>query len=153
MAQRSKKALIEDTALALFLENGFKGTSIDMVVKASKVSKPTVYNHFPDKAALMLAVLSRWIEANKPLIAPVRNQGELDEFVRRHWLTDEAVRFYALVIGEGWRFPQAKRLFWEQFDRLWRKALGYVSDSAAGLDAAAFDLRLDHQLLQRLKLL
>jgi AcrR family transcriptional regulator len=153
VAQKSKKDQIATAALALFLEHGFKGTSIDMVVKASNVSKATVYNHFPDKAALMLATLSQWIDANKPLIAPVRSMPELDEFVRRHWLTDETVRLYALVIGEGWRFPQARRLFWEQFDRLWRQALTFLSNNADAIDAAAIDLRLDHQLLQRLKLL
>ena len=71
MAQKSKKALVATAALPLFLQNGFKGTSIDMVVKASGVAKATVYNHFPDKAALMLATLSGWIEINKPLIAPL----------------------------------------------------------------------------------
>jgi AcrR family transcriptional regulator len=151
MAQRSKKDYIAASALPLFLENGFKGTSIDMVVKLSGVSKPTVYNHFPDKAALMMAVTSLWIDNNKPLIMPIRDLSELDEFVRSHWLTDDAVRFYALVIGEGWRFPEAKQLFWEQFDRLWRKALGYVSDHSDGLGQASIDLRLDHQLLSRLK--
>lgn len=153
MAQRSKKEYIAATALPLFLENGFKGTSIDMVVKLSGVSKPTVYNHYPDKAALLEAVLSLWIDNNKPLITPVRDLDELDELVRKHWFTDEAIRFYALVIGEGWRFPQAKRLFWEQFDRLWRKALTYVSDHSSGLEQASIDQRLDHQLLNRLKLL
>jgi AcrR family transcriptional regulator len=115
------------------------------------VSKPTVYNHFPDKAALMMAVMSLWMDNNKPLIMPIRNLSELDEFVRTHWLTDDAVRFYALVIGEGWRFPAAKQLFWEQFDRLWRKALSYVSDHSSSLDQASIDLRLDQQLLNRLK--
>jgi len=151
MAQRSKKDYIAASALPLFLENGFKGTSIDMVVKLSGVSKPTVYNHFPDKAALMMAVTSLWIDNNKPLIMPIGDLSELDEFVRAHWLTDDAVRFYALVIGEGWRFPDAKRLFWDQFDRLWRKALSYVSDHSSGLAQASIDLRLDHQLLNRLK--
>jgi len=151
MAQRSKKDYIAASALPLFLDNGFKGTSIDMVVKLSRVSKPTVYNHFPDKAALMMAVTSLWIDNNKPLIMPIRDLSELDEFVRSHWLTDDAVRFYALVIGEGWRFPEAKQLFWEQFDRLWRKALSYVTDHSSSLDQAEIDLRLDHQLLNRLK--
>ncbi|MCP4470783.1 MAG: TetR/AcrR family transcriptional regulator [Gammaproteobacteria bacterium] len=153
MAQKSKKDHIISAALPLFLENGFKGTSIDMVVRVSNVSKATVYNHFPDKSALILAVLSQWVDANKPLIAPLGDSAELDEFVRRHWLTDEAVRFYALVIGEGWRFPQAKRLFWDQFDHLWRKALSYVSSNIDSLDLAPIDLWLDHQLMARLKLI
>lgn len=153
MAQKSKKDLIAAAALPLFLQNGFKGSSIDMVVKASKVSKATVYNHFPDKAALMVSTMTLWIDANKPLIAPVSSIAEFDEFVRQHWLTDEAVRMYALVIGEGWRFAQAKRLFWDHFDLPWRKALGYLSNNSESLDAATIELRLDQQLLQRLKLL
>ncbi|MGD8421437.1 MAG: TetR/AcrR family transcriptional regulator, partial [Gammaproteobacteria bacterium] len=68
MAQRSKKDHIVSTALPLFLEQGFKGMSIDMVVRASGVSKPTVYNHFPDKSALMETVLRRWVEDHKPVI-------------------------------------------------------------------------------------
>jgi len=150
MAQRSKKRQIAAAALPLFLENGFKGTSIDMVVKASEVSKATIYNHFPDKAALMAATLKQWIEAHKPLIAS-RQSLDFDEFVQRHWLTDDAVRLYALVIGEGWRFPEAKQLFWSQYDRLWRQALGYLSTNATALEADAIEMRLDHHLLQRLQ--
>ncbi len=153
MAQKSKKDHIIRSALTLFLENGFKGTSIDMVVRTSRVSKATVYNHFPDKSALMSAVLLQWIDANKPLIASLKDSAELDEFVRRHWLTDEAVRFYALIIGEGWRFPQAKQLFWDQFDYLWRKALGYVSANIDGFDLASLEQWMDHQLLARLRIL
>ena len=151
MAQKSKKDLIVETAMPLFLENGFKGTSIDMVVKACAVSKPTVYNHFPDKAALMLAVVIRWSDLNKAQIMPVNNMQALDEYIRTRWLTDQAIKFYAIVIGEGWRFPEAKQLFWSQFDRLWRKALSYVSDHSANLDPQAIELHLDHQLLQRLR--
>lgn len=151
MAQKSKKEHIIQTALPLFLENGFKGTSIDMVVKASEVSKPTVYNHFPDKAALMLAVLTRWIDDNKPVITPLHEAGAFQRLVRSRWLRPEAVGLYALVIGEGWRFPEAKRLFWEQFDERWRKALTYAADHAAIDAIPRVDLYLDQQLLQSLR--
>ena len=151
MAQRSKKAFIVATALPLFLQNGFKGTSIDLVVKQCAVSKPTVYNHFPDKSALILAVLEYWIESNKPLIAPIRDETALISFAKTKWLSDDAVRFYALVIGEGWRFPQAKTLFWKQFDDQWRKALVYSAEHTPGLQQAHFESRLDQLLLNRLK--
>ena len=67
-------------------------------------------------------------------------------------LTDEAFRFYGLVMGEGWLFPLAKLIFWDQFDRLWRKALSYVSDHSSGLNQAAIDQYLDQQLLNRLRI-
>jgi len=151
MAQKSKKDYIVATALPIFLENGFKGTSIDMVVKASGVSKPTVYNHFPNKAALIDEVMKRWIDDNKPIIMPVKDQVALDGLIRSRWLTDEAIRFYAMVIGEGWRFPRARQLFWEHFDRMWRKAFNYVSDHSTNFDQAAIDSHLDQQLLDRLR--
>ena len=151
MAQRSKKDYIVTTALPLFLENGFKGTSIDMVVKACAVSKPTVYNHFPDKSALMLAVMKSWIEQNKPLIQSISNLDELDKFISEHWLTEQAVRLYAIVIGEGWRFPEARKLFWEQFDHLWRVAFGYVSEHSPNLERFDIERRLDRRLLDSLQ--
>jgi len=152
MAQKSKKDHILAIAQPLFLQNGFKGTSIDLVVREAGVSKPTVYNHFADKAALLHELLVRWIEFNKPVIMPIRDQAALDEFVSNRWLTDEAIQFYAMVIGEGWRFPKAKQLFWEDYDQLWRKALGYVSDHSSGLKQTSIDQYLDQQLMARLRM-
>ncbi|MGD2171468.1 MAG: TetR/AcrR family transcriptional regulator [Gammaproteobacteria bacterium] len=151
MAQRSKKDHIVSTALPLFLEQGFKGMSIDMVVRASGVSKPTVYNHFPDKSALMETVLRRWVEDHKPVIVTLGGIDELDVFIRKHWLSDEAVRLYAIVIGEGWRFADAKRLFWEQYDRRWRVAFGYICERSPDLDADSVARLLDERLLERLR--
>ena len=151
MAQKSKKSHIVATAMPLFLEHGFKGMSIDMVVRASGVSKPTVYNHFPDKAALMETVLRSWIDAHKPVIVALGDDDELETFMREHWLTDEAVRLYAIVIGEGWRFPDARKMFWEQYDRLWRVAFGYICQRSPRLAEADVERRLDRRLLERLR--
>ncbi len=49
----SKKQFILDIAQQLFSERGYQGTSIDLVVRLSKVSKPTVYNNFPSKQVLL----------------------------------------------------------------------------------------------------
>ena len=58
---------------------------------------------------------------------------------------------YALVIGEGWRFPEAKQRFWQQFDRRWRQALFYLSEAADTSSSDTVDMRLDHHLLKRLQ--
>ena len=151
MAQKSKKEHIIGVALPLFLQNGFKGTAIDIVVKQSAVSKPTVYNHFPDKAALFLAVIGQWVEANKPSLLLKYDSQAFEEMIQTQWLTGDAVRLYALVISEGWRFPEARKLFWNQYDEIWRKALSYVAERLPDRDQTPVELLLDHELMGRLK--
>jgi TetR/AcrR family transcriptional regulator of autoinduction and epiphytic fitness len=151
MAQRSKKDHIVESTLPLFLLNGFKGTSIDLVVRVSEVSKPTVYNHFPGKAALMLAVVEQWVSTHQPQISGVNDLASIERSVNDQWLNEDTVGLYALVIGEGKRFPKARQLFWEAFDIPWRKVL---IDRFAGTRPKAeqrFAMYLDQQLLSRLR--
>lgn len=58
----SKKPLILATAQQLFCERGYQGTSIDLVVKHSQVSKPTVYNNFPSKQDLLETLITSQLE-------------------------------------------------------------------------------------------
>ncbi|MFC3778847.1 TetR/AcrR family transcriptional regulator [Mycolicibacterium holsaticum] len=51
-----------DTALDLFLENGFERTSIDAITAAAGMAKRTVYARYGDKTALFKAALTRAIE-------------------------------------------------------------------------------------------
>ena len=147
MAQKSKKDHIIRSALPLFLEHGFKGTSIDLVVKVSGVSKPTIYNHFPDKQALILAVIESWITSRQINLGKLSQAANDDSIIQDYWLTEESVLFYALVIGEGRRFRIATRIFWQDFDRLWQNEITrQLTDSYA--DFAAM---LDHRLFLKLR--
>jgi len=60
----SKKQIILETAQDLFAKNGYQGTSIDLVVRAAGVSKPTVYNNFPSKQALLQSLIARQLDAS-----------------------------------------------------------------------------------------
>lgn len=149
MAQKSKRNYIVEMALPLFLEQGFKGTSIDLVVKKSGVSKPTVYNHFPDKTALMLAVVRNWCDQRQPLLSAINNKAQLEKEIENNWLREDTVKLYALVIGEGRRFDEAKQTFWKDFDTRWRQA--FAESSKAIVSLSELDLILDQRLLRRLK--
>lgn len=46
-----------EAALRLFAERGFESTSMDAIAHQSGVSKPTLYNHWADKEALMMEVM------------------------------------------------------------------------------------------------
>lgn len=131
MARASKKDQIAVAALPLFLQNGFKGTSIDMVVKTSGVSKPTVYKHFPDKASLMGYAMRCWLQQFSGLTLPdvatealpASGLDALKQSLATGVFEADVFRIYRLVVAEGWRFPTAKTEFYEGFDAACRASL------------------------------
>jgi AcrR family transcriptional regulator len=54
-----RRPLILNVALELFLERGYKGTSMEAVASAAGVTKPVVYDCFASKAELFGALLDR----------------------------------------------------------------------------------------------
>lgn len=50
-------------ALDLFEDEGFHAVGIDRILRNAGVAKMTLYNHFPSKQALIVAVLERKLEA------------------------------------------------------------------------------------------
>lgn len=55
----SRRDQLIDTALDLFLENGFHATGIDRILAEAGVAKMTLYKHFRSKDELILAALKR----------------------------------------------------------------------------------------------
>jgi AcrR family transcriptional regulator len=58
----TKTEALLDTARSLFCERGYAGASIDEIADALKWSKHTVYSRFPNKLALLEAVVDRDVE-------------------------------------------------------------------------------------------
>jgi len=54
-----RRALILRAAAQLFAENGYDGTTLDQVARASGVTKPILYRHFDSKQQLYMALLIR----------------------------------------------------------------------------------------------
>ncbi|QEL23754.1 TetR/AcrR family transcriptional regulator [Bosea sp. F3-2] len=61
----AKTEALLDIARALFCERGYAGASIDEIADTLKWSKHTVYNRFPNKLALLEAVVDRDVERFK----------------------------------------------------------------------------------------
>jgi len=55
-AEKTKQFILEQAAI-LFNEKGISGTSIDDVLKVSKVAKGCLYSHFENKEALSYAIV------------------------------------------------------------------------------------------------
>jgi AcrR family transcriptional regulator len=74
MRAPARRAAILRSAARCFAAAGFDGTSMDDVALAAGVSKPVVYDHFPSKEALYLALLTdlsdRLFAGSRAAIAP-----------------------------------------------------------------------------------
>ena len=125
-----KRDLIRKAALAVFLQHGYAGTSIDLILDASGVSRQTLYNHFGGKEELFLAVIGAMLD---DLL------GELAEHVDEFALGDtedlagdliglgvawvelmlqpDFVALRRLVIGEAANFPQLAKVWQERGPR------------------------------------
>lgn len=71
----NQKRVIE-VAATLFLEKGFAYTSMDELVRVSKVSKSNVYYHFSNKEVLLEGVVDYWIEMYQSAIDDVLSQNQ-----------------------------------------------------------------------------
>ncbi|MGA7206181.1 MAG: TetR/AcrR family transcriptional regulator [Specibacter sp.] len=52
-----RRAQLLASALEVFVANGYHGAAMDEIAEAAKVSKPVLYQHFPSKRELYLALL------------------------------------------------------------------------------------------------
>jgi TetR/AcrR family transcriptional repressor of mexJK operon len=154
MAQISKRDKILETAGKLFMQNGFRAVSVDLIAASVPVSKPTLYAHFKDKRQLFTAVIAeRCTRALASLKAGIDEGRTIEESLisfGRHFLdlllSKEALQFQRVIIGESESFPDMAKMFYEtgpskthnllkQFlTRLHEKGILHVSDPQLSAD-------------------
>ncbi len=107
-------ARIVEAATELMLEHGYGATSIEAVAARAGVSKRTFYHRYPDKAALIRAVVGELIDAARPAAGPSgANGGDLGAALRQLGaqvldaaLTPRILALHRLLIAESSRFPE-----------------------------------------------
>lgn len=120
-----KQAAILEAATRVFLDNGFRGTSMDVVARAAGVAKQTVYQYFVDKERLFAAVVGGAVNVvADPVSAEIGRLGARDDLAAD--LRELAVRqlgavlaprvlaLRRLVIAEAGRFPEHGQAFFAQ---------------------------------------
>ena len=117
-ARREERLL--DVATAMFLDNGYDGTSMDAIAAASGTGKPSLYARYGDKRALFLAVLRHsvdlWARPLAKLGQCPQHALRLDELepllerVGRHILecsiTPESVALKRVLTSQAGQFPE-----------------------------------------------
>ncbi|KGR83084.1 TetR/AcrR family transcriptional regulator [Lysinibacillus boronitolerans] len=88
----NQKRVIE-VAATLFLEKGFAYTSMDELVRVSKVSKSNVYYHFSNKEELLEGVVDYWIELYQSAMDDLLSQNQL--------LVEDRIQLFLKQITQG----------------------------------------------------
>lgn len=121
-----KRALILSSAQQLFLERGYKRTSMEAIREQAGVSKPTLYTHYADKEALFADVVRVTFNdlgiARFPFVTgqtlPIQSHAELRSvliaFVTQmmtQMLSSDYVALLRIVISEMPHVPQLMDIF------------------------------------------
>jgi AcrR family transcriptional regulator len=137
----SKKRVIVAAAGALFTQNGYQGTSIDQVVVAAGVSKPTVYNNFPTKLVLWENVLQtlteqaqNQLEKQLLVLMSANNKDFLDGWISL-WLiwinAPERLVAYQIMLGEQHKMLVSTFDLFKRFEDTLEKALtGWLHENS-----------------------
>lgn len=115
-----KRRQILDGAKALFLEHGFDTTSMDAVAGHAGVSKATLYVHFHDKDALLLALVEDECgRLGAPMLwqphdGPIALDAELRAIARAFlsfFMNDRGLAMHRLIMSCASRYPAIAHAF------------------------------------------
>ncbi len=120
-AQRREEVL--DTALEVFLEHGYEGATLEMIIVAAGTTKRTLYSQYEDKTALFKAAVQRAIEryATETQKLIVEQSDDLEEtltsFARlriRYVLSPAGQQLQSIIFSEIKRFPDLFNIAYKQ---------------------------------------
>jgi TetR/AcrR family transcriptional repressor of mexJK operon len=129
-APRVKVQQILCAAGPLFMEQGYGAVSMDAIARKAGVSKATLYAHFAGKEELFGAIIAAACARHattlgRPDAGPDSGDHDIGDGLRRFarnfletLLSPNAAAIYRIVIGEGPRFPELGRIFYESGPRL-----------------------------------
>ncbi|MFP4414660.1 TetR/AcrR family transcriptional regulator [Coleofasciculus sp.] len=118
----SKREQIAQAAMQLFIQHGYRETSMDQIAAEADVSKHTIYNHFQSKEGLFIELVEQFIceqfqlEFNSDLSdEPSAGLRRLAEAFLAKLNNPEYAAFLRLLIAESGHFPHLAQLFIRRF--------------------------------------
>lgn len=121
----ARRARVVDTAREMFFALGYGGTAMSAVAARVGGSKTTLWNLFPSKQDLFIAVVDDLVERfgsalDNPLDPALPLVEGLATFARGMMgivLSPPIIELRRLVVGEAGRFPELGRLYYERGPR------------------------------------
>jgi AcrR family transcriptional regulator len=97
LPRKARRAQLLESALAVFVSQGYHSTAMDDVAERAGVSKPVLYQHFPSKLDLYLALLDA---ACEQVVGAVR-EALASTSVNKERVTASTQAFYRYVADAG----------------------------------------------------
>ncbi|HWU61976.1 MAG TPA: TetR/AcrR family transcriptional regulator [Ensifer sp.] len=120
LSPEERQRLILSAAEKTFLDAGYGAATMEEIAKRAGMSKKTLYQHFPDKAAVFEAMIRAMpVLPDLPLPETVSGEDLFEVLLTGllHFgsfvLSAQQVNFTRLVIAESKRHPEVARLFGE----------------------------------------
>jgi AcrR family transcriptional regulator len=140
-----RRDAILDVAYECFVAEGYGLTSMSTIAARLGGSKGTLYNYFKSKEELFDAFVrracARLLQDMDAVPSSEDARERLVQLARRfidHLLSPQTMAIYRLVVGEGERFPELARLFYEAGPR-----------TGIGATAALLEALMDQGTLRR----
>ena len=100
--QRQRTDIILEAALDVFSDFGFRGSTIDMIAKRAKLSKPNILYYFDNKEAIHVKVLAKLLET---WLAPLHAINKDNDPI------DEICKYIEQKLNMARDFPRESKLF------------------------------------------
>jgi len=148
---------IVETATALFLDNGYSGTSMSALAKACGIQKASLYHHFESKESVLFACFEQGYQETVQRMREAVARQDLSYEVRLEMVLDEvynaivesgAGRMAPVVAETTGRIPEVAQRFNDEFIEEMHEVFKCFASN--GMEAGAFDAfdldALDHAL-------
>jgi AcrR family transcriptional regulator len=117
----AKRQAILEIARDIFMKEGFAAASMSAIAARVGGSKGTLYNYFPSKEDLFIAVVEDRCETTQSAVFDLTGETTdfdtalrgLGERFLTLMLSDENIALHRLVIAEAGRFPEIGRTLYE----------------------------------------
>ena len=134
-----KRALILESARAVFLTEGYAASSMERISAHAGVSKMTLYRHFKDKESLFVETISQQCGAiyqfsrHEPAASLEEAEAELKRFGSTFIdvvIAPDNLSLHQMLMGEMVRFPELGRQF---FDVVIAHSIGAIERILSGI--------------------
>ena len=146
-SEQAEQAIIEAT-LDLFAEQGFEGVCVEAVAARAGVGKATIYRRWPNKEELLLAAFGS-LKSPYPEPGGVCARDDLVAMLSvmcADMADPRKARRYALLLGEGRKYPRLMERYTETVVRPRREAMRAVI--RRGIESGELRADIDVEIAQ-----